>query len=106
MAGAGELGEERAIETLQEDGATDYVLKTDLARARRELFATIGVLEPTPDGVVLRGQTDDLTPEEVDLLASASFDGRMFRECRPRCAGERWRSASSWGRDFCCRPGR
>jgi predicted DNA-binding transcriptional regulator YafY len=36
------------------------LLKTDLPRARRELFATIGILETAGDGVVLRGQTDDL----------------------------------------------
>jgi len=38
----------------------EVLLKTDLARARRELFATIGVLEPADGGVVLRGQTDDV----------------------------------------------
>jgi predicted DNA-binding transcriptional regulator YafY len=35
-------------------------LATDLATARRELFTTLGVLEADGDGVLLRGQADDL----------------------------------------------
>jgi len=49
-----------SVATIPRAFAVEVLLKTDLARARRELFATIGVLEPADGGVVLRGQTDDL----------------------------------------------
>ena len=49
-----------SVATIPRAFAVEVCLKTDLATARRELFATIGVLEAVPEGVVLRGQTDDL----------------------------------------------
>jgi predicted DNA-binding transcriptional regulator YafY len=49
-----------SVATIPRAFAVEVLLKTDLPRARRELFATIGVLEPADGGVVLRGQTDDL----------------------------------------------
>ena len=49
-----------AVATLPRAFAVEVLLKTDLEKARRELFETIGVFEPAPDGVLLFGQTDDL----------------------------------------------
>jgi predicted DNA-binding transcriptional regulator YafY len=49
-----------SVATIPRRFAVEVRLKTDLATARRELFATIGVLEAAPEGAVLRGQTDDL----------------------------------------------
>jgi predicted DNA-binding transcriptional regulator YafY len=49
-----------SVATIPRAFAVEVLLKTDLPKARRELFATIGVLEPADGGVVLRGQTDDL----------------------------------------------
>jgi predicted DNA-binding transcriptional regulator YafY len=49
-----------AVATIPRAFAVEVRLKTDLATARRELFATIGVLEAAREDVVLRGQTDDL----------------------------------------------
>ena len=40
--------------------AVEALLRTDLATARREIFPTLGLLEPVPDGVLLFAQTDDL----------------------------------------------
>lgn len=50
----------RSVATIPRKHAVDVVLHTDLATARRELFPTIGVLEPHARGVLLRGQADDL----------------------------------------------
>ena len=49
-----------SVATLPRAFAVEVLLKTDLAIARRELFETIGVFEPTDEGVLLFGQTDDL----------------------------------------------
>ncbi|MCE9669330.1 YafY family transcriptional regulator [Myxococcus stipitatus] len=49
-----------AVATLPRAFAVEVLLDTRLEVARRELFATLGVLEAVPEGVVLRGQTDDL----------------------------------------------
>ena len=49
-----------SVATIPRKHAVDVVLHTDLATARRELFPTIGILEPERDGVLLRGQCDDL----------------------------------------------
>jgi predicted DNA-binding transcriptional regulator YafY len=49
-----------SVATIPRKHAVDVVLHTDLATARRELFPTLGILEPAKDGVLLRGQCDDL----------------------------------------------
>jgi predicted DNA-binding transcriptional regulator YafY len=49
-----------SIATLPRAHAIEVRLLTDLATARRELFPSAGVLEPTEDGVLLRSQADDL----------------------------------------------
>jgi predicted DNA-binding transcriptional regulator YafY len=53
---------ERSIALLPRAFAIEVQLQTDLESARRELFGSFGVLEPTSDGagVVLRSQADDL----------------------------------------------
>jgi predicted DNA-binding transcriptional regulator YafY len=47
--------------TLPRRHAVEVLLHTDLRTARRELFATLGVLEPVGEEVLLRGQCDDLS---------------------------------------------
>jgi predicted DNA-binding transcriptional regulator YafY len=49
-----------SVATLPRAHAFEVLLQTDLKTAKRELFPTIGLLEGSADGVVLRGQTDDL----------------------------------------------
>jgi predicted DNA-binding transcriptional regulator YafY len=49
-----------SVATLPRRHAVEVLLATDLATARRELFATLGLLEPAGEGVLLRGQADDL----------------------------------------------
>ncbi|HKS23789.1 MAG TPA: YafY family protein [Thermoanaerobaculia bacterium] len=49
-----------SVATIPRKHAVEVLLHTDLATAQRELFATIGVLEPAGGGVLLRGQCDDL----------------------------------------------
>src|SRR5262245_36473943 len=49
-----------SVATLPRAHAIEVLLETDLATARRALFAAIGVLEPAPEGVLLRAQADDL----------------------------------------------
>ena len=50
-----------SVATLPRRHAVEVLLHTDLRTARRELFATVGVLEPLTGGVLLRGQCDDLS---------------------------------------------
>jgi predicted DNA-binding transcriptional regulator YafY len=49
-----------SVATLPRRHAVEVLLRTDLLTARRELFATMGILEPLGEGVLLRGQCDDL----------------------------------------------
>ena len=49
-----------SLATLPREFAVEILLETDLATARRELFAAAGVLERAAGGVRLRSQTDDL----------------------------------------------
>ncbi|MFY2556424.1 helix-turn-helix transcriptional regulator [Corallococcus terminator] len=50
-----------AVASLPRAHAVEVLLDTDLATARRAIFATLGVLEPVAGGgVLLLGQTDDL----------------------------------------------
>jgi predicted DNA-binding transcriptional regulator YafY len=48
------------VATLPRKYSIEVVLFTDLAYAQRELFATLGTLEPIGNTVVLRSQADDL----------------------------------------------
>ncbi len=50
----------RAMATLPRSIAVEVLLHTDLATARRELFATLGLPEACDKGVTLRGSADDL----------------------------------------------
>ncbi|MBB5207604.1 helix-turn-helix transcriptional regulator [Chiayiivirga flava] len=49
-----------AIARLPRTHPVDVLLHTDLDTARRELFASLGVLEPVPGGVRLQAQVDSL----------------------------------------------
>ena len=49
-----------SLATLPRTHAVDVVLQTDLARAQRHLFPSVGVLEWMDDAVLLRAQVDDL----------------------------------------------
>jgi predicted DNA-binding transcriptional regulator YafY len=49
-----------SVATIPRRHAVEVVLHTDLATAQRELFPTIGILEPVDGGVLLRSQCDDL----------------------------------------------
>ncbi len=49
-----------AIATLPRQIQFEVLLKTDLATAQLELLDGMGLLSPTPDGVLLRGRSDDL----------------------------------------------
>ncbi len=49
-----------AIATLPRAHSAEVLLKTDLATARKQIFATLGTLEAVPEGVLLHSQTDDL----------------------------------------------
>jgi predicted DNA-binding transcriptional regulator YafY len=49
-----------SVATMPRAFAVDVLLQTDLQTAKRELFATLGVLEWTEQGVRLRGEVDDL----------------------------------------------
>jgi predicted DNA-binding transcriptional regulator YafY len=49
-----------SLATLPRAFATEVLLDTNLETARRTVFPAFGVLERTSEGVLLRGQTDDL----------------------------------------------
>ncbi len=49
-----------SVATLPRRHAVEVLLRTDLRTAQRELFGAIGILEPVGDGVLLRGQCDEL----------------------------------------------
>lgn len=49
-----------SLATLPRAYATEVLLHTDLATARRQLHASFGTLEPLGEGVLLRGQTEEL----------------------------------------------
>lgn len=50
----------QAIATLPRPFMFEVLLKTDLNRARQEIFNMLGVLEPRDDGVLLRGSAEEL----------------------------------------------
>jgi predicted DNA-binding transcriptional regulator YafY len=49
-----------SMATLPRAFAVEVLLEATLDIARREIFPTLGILEPVPGGVLLSGQTDDL----------------------------------------------
>lgn len=49
-----------SVATMPRAHAIEVLLETDLATAKREIMAAIGILEPVPDGVLMRSQADDL----------------------------------------------
>jgi predicted DNA-binding transcriptional regulator YafY len=56
----------------------EVLLRTDLARARQELFEMLGTLEPCEGGVLLRGTADDLEWYARQLIGlSFPFDVRV-----------------------------
>lgn len=48
------------VATLPRAFTVEVLLRTDIKTAREELFAGIGLCQPCPEGILLRGQTDDL----------------------------------------------
>ncbi len=51
---------ERAMATLPRAIAVEVLLKTDMAAAKRELTATLGLPEQAEGGILVRGSADDL----------------------------------------------
>jgi predicted DNA-binding transcriptional regulator YafY len=72
-----------SMATLPRTHAVEVVLRADLPTVRREIFATLGLLEAVPEGVLLFGQTDDLAwfARELARLPFA-FDVRRPAELR------------------------
>jgi predicted DNA-binding transcriptional regulator YafY len=79
-----------SVATIPRRHAVEVVLHTDLATAQRELFPTIGILEPVDGGVLLRGQADDLrwfARELARLPFAFSIRGpRALRNALAACA--------------------
>ena len=68
----------RAMATLPRSHAVEAILHTDLATARRALYAEIGVLEVCTEGVRLCAQADDLAAMARDLSRLA-FGFRIIK---------------------------
>jgi len=62
-----------SVATLPRQFTFEVLLQTDLLTAQAEIFDVLGVLEPHPAGVLLRGTTDDLQ-WLARVLARFSFD--------------------------------
>jgi predicted DNA-binding transcriptional regulator YafY len=78
-----------SLATIPKAYAVEVLLKTDLESARRELFRTMGILEPAAEGVLLFGQTDDLSwfarelarlPFDFEIRRPSELRGAL-REC-------------------------
>ena len=63
----------QSMATLPRQFTFEVLLKTDLATAQDEVFELLGVLEPHPEGVLMRGSADDLN-WLARMLARFSFD--------------------------------
>jgi predicted DNA-binding transcriptional regulator YafY len=50
----------QAIATLPRKFAFELLLKTDINTAQQEVFDVLGILEPTKDGIIMRGSVEDL----------------------------------------------
>jgi predicted DNA-binding transcriptional regulator YafY len=62
----------KGVALLPRHYAVEVLLHTDLATAQRDIQETVAVLEPHPDGVLLRGTTDDLE-WMARMLSKVSF---------------------------------
>jgi predicted DNA-binding transcriptional regulator YafY len=71
--------------------SVEVTLHTDLATAQKELVASVGVLEWQGDGVLLRGQADDLEwvarelarlPFDFSVRTPAALRGALGRAAR------------------------
>lgn len=96
-----------AIATLPRAHAAEVLLDTDLATARRQLFATLGQLEAVADGVLLFAQTDDLAwlarelarlPFGFEIRRPAALRVALRAHARILLAGAKRRVATSGGR--------
>ncbi len=76
-----------SIATLPRAFAVEVLLHTQLARARREVFPALGVLEAAGDGVLLRAQTEELDWMAREL-ARLSFDFEVLQPPELRTALE------------------
>ncbi len=63
----------QSVATLPRRFTFEVLLKTDIIRAHREIFDVLGVLEPHPEGVLMRGSVEDLD-WLAHRLAGFSFD--------------------------------
>jgi predicted DNA-binding transcriptional regulator YafY len=63
----------RSLATLPRRYSFEVLLRTNFVTAQAEIFEVLGVLEPHPEGVLLRGTTDDLDWLAC-MLARFSFD--------------------------------
>jgi predicted DNA-binding transcriptional regulator YafY len=63
----------QSVATLPRQFTFEVLLKTDLVTAQCEVFDVLGVLQPHPEGVLMRGSTDDLD-WLARMLARFSFD--------------------------------
>ncbi len=79
-----------SIATMPRTHAIEVLLKTELRVARRELFASMGLLEQVPGGVLLRAQADNLDWFARELARLPfEFEIRQPKELRgalSRCA--------------------
>jgi predicted DNA-binding transcriptional regulator YafY len=66
-----------SVATLPRQFTFEVLLKTDLATAQNEIFDVLGVLEPHPEGVLMRGTTDDLG-WLARVLSRFSFDFKIL----------------------------
>jgi predicted DNA-binding transcriptional regulator YafY len=73
----------KAVATLPRAFSAEVVLDTELETARSHLHEAIGVLEQTPDGIVLHNQSDDLA-WLARQLASLPFDFVVRKPARLR----------------------
>ena len=63
----------QSVATLPREFSFEVLLKTDLVTAQQEVFDVLGVLEPHPDGVIMRGSVEDLD-WLARMLTRFSFD--------------------------------
>lgn len=80
-----------AIATLPRAHRAEILLHTDLATAKRQIFATLGTLEEVKGGVLLHSQTDDLNwlarelarlPFAFEVRAPKELGGAVGRHAR------------------------
>jgi len=79
----------QSIAMIPRNHSVEVILDTDLASAQRELVASIGILEWTGDGVLLRVQADDLNWVAREL-ARLPFDFRVRSPAALRTEVRRW----------------